>query len=96
LTCGFCTQYRGYGAEDTGFAQTASAAGIPTRSVGDAHAFHQHHPVSDPPVEHLHDIVRNAQVFHHRWGWWPMTGWLNAFHDIEAIKRAADSRPVIC
>jgi hypothetical protein len=66
---GFCDQYRGYGGEDTDFAQTASAAGVPMRWVGGAHAFHQFHPVSDPPVEHLEDIVRNAEIFHRRWGW---------------------------
>ena len=44
------------------------AGGVPMRWVGGAHAFHQFHSVSDPPVEHLHDIVRNATVFHQRWG----------------------------
>jgi GT2 family glycosyltransferase len=92
---GFCTRYRGYGAEDTDFAQTASAAGIPMRWIGGAHAFHQFHPVSDPPVEHLHDIVRNAEIFHQRWGWWPMEGWLAAFHERGLIIRAADGRPTI-
>jgi GT2 family glycosyltransferase len=76
---GFCTHYRGYGAEDTDFAQTAAAAGVSLRWVGGAHAFHQFHPVSDPPVEHLTDIVANARTFHRRWGWWPMRGWLQAF-----------------
>jgi hypothetical protein len=39
------------------------------RWIGGAHAFHQFHPVSDPPVQHLYDIVRNAEIFHQRWGW---------------------------
>jgi hypothetical protein len=30
-------------------------------------------------VQHLHDIIRNAAIFHRRWGWWPMTGWLREF-----------------
>ncbi len=76
---GFCERYRGYGAEDTDFGQMARAVGVPMRWVGGAHAFHQFHPVSDPPVEHLHDIVRNAAIFHQRWGWWPMANWLDAF-----------------
>ena len=25
-----------------------------------------------PPVQHLDDILRNAAIFHRRWGWWPM------------------------
>jgi GT2 family glycosyltransferase len=79
---GFCPDYVGYGGEDTDFAEQAHAAGVGMRWVGGATAFHQHHPVSSPPVEHLAAIVRNARVFYDRWGWWPMTGWLTAFADL--------------
>lgn len=90
---GFCTQYTGYGGEDTDFAQKAAAQGITMRWVGGAHAFHQHHPISDPPVEHVHDIVANAVIFHGRWGWWPMQGWLDAFADHGLIRFDPDGRP---
>lgn len=76
---GFCEQYRGYGAEDTDFGQIAASRGIPLTWVGGAWAYHQYHPVSDPPRQHLHDIVRNAAIFRRRWGWWPMQGWLQSF-----------------
>lgn len=76
---GFCELYRGYGGEDTDFGQQAAAAGVGIDWVGGAWAYHQFHPVSDPPLEHLDDILRNATVFHRRWGWWPMQGWLAAF-----------------
>ncbi|MBF0661482.1 glycosyltransferase family 2 protein [Rhodococcus sp. (in: high G+C Gram-positive bacteria)] len=76
---GFCTDYSGYGGEDTDFGQVAAQRGVGLRWVGGAHAFHQHHPVSDPPVERLDDILANANIFHDRWGWWPMRGWLDAF-----------------
>jgi GT2 family glycosyltransferase len=92
---GFCEDYRGYGAEDTDFAQTARAAGVPMRWVGGAHAYHQFHPVSDPPVEHVSDIVRNALIFYRRWGWWPMSSWLNAFERRGLIKRDSALRPVV-
>jgi hypothetical protein len=65
------------------------------RWVGGAHAFHQFHPVSDPPVEHVHDIVRNAKVFHQRWGWWPMSNWLNAFEQRGLITRDRECRPAV-
>ncbi|MFD3851644.1 glycosyltransferase family 2 protein [Streptomyces microflavus] len=78
---GFCEEYEGYGGEDTDYGQRARSAGIPLTWVGGAPAFHQHHPVSSPPVAHLHDILRNAAIFHRRWGWWPMTNWLHAFAD---------------
>jgi GT2 family glycosyltransferase len=76
---GFCEDYVGYGGEDTDYGQLARRAGVPLCWVGGAWAHHQHHAAGDPPVEHLHDIVRNAALFHSRWGWWPMGGWLEAF-----------------
>jgi GT2 family glycosyltransferase len=91
----FCDRYRGYGTEDTNFAQMARAAGVPMRWVGGAHAFHQFHSVSDPPVEHLHDIVRNATVFYQRWGWWPMSNWLDGFDQRGLIVRDSERRPTL-
>ncbi|MBY6367847.1 glycosyltransferase family 2 protein [Rhodococcoides corynebacterioides] len=76
---GFCEDYEGYGGEDTDFGWTARERGAHLHWLGGAHAFHQWHPVSSPPVERLDDIVVNARVFHRRWGRWPMTGWLTAF-----------------
>nr|WP_277626217.1 galactosyltransferase-related protein [Arsenicicoccus piscis] len=76
---GFCEDYTGYGGEDTDLGFTARERGIDLVWVGGADAYHQHHPVSDPPREHVADIVRNATVFHQRWGVWPMEGWLAAF-----------------
>ena len=90
---GFCERYRGYGGEDTDFAQCAAAQGVSMRWVGGAHAFHQFHPTIDPPVHHLEDILRNAMIFHERWGWWPMQGWLTAFEASGLIARDADGRP---
>lgn len=78
---GFDEGYVGYGAEDTDYAFRARAAGVGLSWVGGAWAHHQHHPASDPPVEHLDDIVRNARRFRARWGRWPMEGWLRAFAD---------------
>ena len=76
---GFCEEYVGYGAEDTDYGQLARRAGVGLCWVGGADAFHQHHPTATPPVQHLNDILRNAAIFHRRWGWWPMGGWLAAF-----------------
>ncbi|MGZ8178695.1 glycosyltransferase family 2 protein [Williamsia sp. SKLECPSW1] len=89
---GFCTDYAGYGGEDTDFAATAVDRGFGLRWVGGAHAYHQHHPVSRPPREHLDDIVANSAVFHRRWGRWPMEGWLSAFEAEGLIRRSDDGR----
>jgi GT2 family glycosyltransferase len=87
---GFSEAYLGYGGEDTDFGQRACQAGIGIRWVGGATAFHQHHPVSDPPTEHLHDILYNATIFHRTWGWWPMTGWLTKFANLGLIRFDSD------
>jgi GT2 family glycosyltransferase len=90
---GFCEQYRGYSGEDTDFAQSAAAQDVSMHWVGGAHAFHQFHPTADPPVQHVDDIVRNARIFHRRWGWWPMQGWLAGFEEAGVITRDASGRP---
>lgn len=90
---GFCEEYVGYGGEDTDFGCRAAAQGVAMRWVGGAHAFHQHHEVSSPPVGHLEDIVRNSLIFHRRWGRWPMVGWLSAFESQGLIRRDPDGTP---
>ena len=62
-------------------------AGVAGWWVGGATAYHQWHPVSDPPVEHLAAIVRNANRFHELWGWFPMEGWLAAFERAGLARR---------
>ena len=67
-----------HGCEDTDFGQIAARHEVPLTWLGGAWAYHQH-PTTDPPVEHIEDILRNAVIFFRRWGWWPMSGWLDAF-----------------
>ena len=57
--------------------------------VGGATAYHQHHPVHSPPVEHVDAILRNGARFARRWGWWPMTGWLEEMERLGVVRRDA-------
>ncbi|MBJ6121703.1 glycosyltransferase family 2 protein [Sphingomonas mollis] len=84
---GFDEAFTGYGAEDTDFGYRADRAGVPLLFVGGAIACHQYHPTYDPPVQHFDDILRNAALFHRRWGWWPMEGWLQSFESMGLIHR---------
>jgi hypothetical protein len=84
---GFCEDYVGYGGEDTDYGQLARRSGVELCWVGGAWAYHQHHPVENPPVRHVDDILRNAAIFHRRWGWWPMGGWLEAFAEQGIARR---------
>jgi GT2 family glycosyltransferase len=82
---GFDERFIGYGAEDTDFGFRAKDAGIDLLFIGAAGAFHQHHEVFDPPLQHFDDIVRNAQIFYDIWNIWPMQGWLAAFERLGLI-----------
>ena len=82
----FDERYEGYGGEDTDFGFRLRDAGVPLVWVGGAHAYHQYHPTSVPPWQHLDDILRNGRHFAQRWGRWPMTGWLDAFERAGAIR----------
>jgi GT2 family glycosyltransferase len=82
---GFDTLYVGYGGEDTDFAVRAAKTDIPIVFAG-ARAYHQYHPVCEPPLNHLASIVRNSRLFHARWGEWPMEGWLRQFAEAGYIQ----------
>lgn len=88
---GFDEAYVGYGGEDTDLARRADAAGVGLWWLGSARAYHQHHAVSSPPVEHLEAILRNGRLFHERWGEWPMVGWLTAFEERGLVRRDGDA-----
>lgn len=83
---GFCEEYTGYGGEDTDFGRLVLERGARHGWVGGARAYHQHHEVESPPVRHLDAILRNAAVFHERWGEWPMTTWLHQFADLGLVE----------
>ncbi|WP_426245061.1 glycosyltransferase family 2 protein [Nocardioides sp. LHG3406-4] len=89
-TGGFCERYVGYGGEDTDFGHLAVSAGLGLGWVDAARAYHQWHPVSHPPVEHVVDIVRNAALFRERWGRTPMLGWLEAFEERGLVVRRGE------
>jgi GT2 family glycosyltransferase len=82
---GFCEDYRGYGGEDTDYSRLAAKVGAALWWVGGATAFHQHHFTQRPPVDHLDDILRNGELFHRRWGVWPMLGWLEEFRELGLV-----------
>ena len=87
---GFHEAYVGYGGEDTDFGRQVAARGLSLGWLGDARAYHQHHPVEDPPLRHLEDILRNGAIFRRRWGSWPMEGWLRDFEAIGLVRRVGE------
>ena len=71
--------YVGYGGEETDLAMRLAASGLPTFWVGGARAYHQHHPVHVPPLQHFDAILANAARFRGAHGRWCMTYWLDQF-----------------
>lgn len=89
---GFDEDYVGYGAEDTDFGQRLSRSQGHLLFIGGAGGVHQYHPSPSPPVQHVADIVANANVFADKWGWWPMQSWLDQFRDLGLAQRGAAGR----
>ena len=76
---GMDERYVGYGGEETDFGLRLAAAGLTMAWVGGARAYHQHHPVSVPPLQHFDAILLNARLFRATWGRWCMDYWLGQF-----------------
>ena len=87
---GFDAGYEGYGAEDTDVAFAARAAGVDFGNVG-ARAYHQHHAVCQPPLNHTADLVANARRFHGKWGVWPMDKWLRQLDEAGYVRFDEDA-----
>lgn len=87
---GFDEQYTGYGVEDTDFGRRLLYRRVPVGLVAGAHAYHRWHPISDPPVEHLDDLLRNGAHYAQRWGEWPAPGWFAEFERLGLVRRRGD------
>jgi N-acetylglucosaminyl-diphospho-decaprenol L-rhamnosyltransferase len=81
----------GYGGEETDLATRLAASGLPTFWVAGARAYHQHHPVHVPPLQHFAPILANATRFRARHGRWCMTYWLGQFRAAGLIDWDADA-----
>ena len=67
---GFDLDYNGFGIGDMDFATRCSQAGLYLLNTG-RHVYKQFHVLYNPPVNHLCDIVANAEVFRQKWGAYP-------------------------
>ncbi len=92
---GMDERYCGYGAEETDFAARLARLGTPVHWVADARAWHQHHPVYIPPLQHFDHIIRNAILFHGLWGRWCMEYWLGQFREMGLVDWTDDALTVL-
>ena len=84
---GLDERYVGYGGEETDFARGLAQLGARLYWCGGATAYHQHHPVMRPPLQHFGNIVRNARLYREKWGEWCMDYWLDQFEERGLILR---------
>jgi N-acetylglucosaminyl-diphospho-decaprenol L-rhamnosyltransferase len=84
----------GYGGEETDFATRLSATGIPVYWTANARAYHQHHPIAVPPLQHFDDIVKNAARFHEKHGRWCMDYWLGQLASLGLIAWTEEARSI--
>lgn len=85
---GMDESYIGYGAEETDFSRRLQSSGAHLYWLGGTACYHQHHTVHKPPLQHFKSIVRNAKLFHDRWGNWCMEYWLDDFERRGLIRRS--------
>lgn len=78
---GLDERFVGYGGEETDFARNLREIGAKLYWCGGAQTYHQHHEVMRPPLQHFGDIVRNARLYHDKWGEWCMDYWLGQMHE---------------
>lgn len=88
---GMSEDFEGYGGEETDFATRLGKAGLPFFWTAGARSYHQHHPVSVPPLQHFDAILRNATLFHRRHGRWCMDYWLGQFAAAGLIAWSSDA-----
>ena len=88
---GMDQSFHGYGGEETDLATRLDASGLPTFWVAGARAYHQHHPVHVPPLQHFEPILANAARFRRMHGRWCMTYWLGQFEAAGLIAWDADA-----
>lgn len=92
---GMDERYVDYGGEETDFAARLERAGVTMAWVGGARAYHQHHPIHIPPLQHFDAILRNARLFHATWGRWCMDYWLGQFAERGLIALTGDELVVL-
>ena len=78
---GMDEKFIGYGGEETDLAARLAPAGVPLYWTANAKAYHQHHAVHVPPLQHFDAILANARRFHAKHGRWCMDYWLGQFSE---------------
>lgn len=77
---GFDPDYQGYGIGDVDFGMRCSAGNLRLVRIEDC-IFQAFRPHYQPPINHLCDIVSNAELFKNKWGVYPDVPFIADFVD---------------
>lgn len=86
---GFDLDYNGFGIGDLDFAARCSKAGLYLLNTG-RYVYKQFHAHYNPPVNHLCDIVANAEIFKQKWGAYPTCEMFSQFAELGLINSNYD------
>ena len=75
---GFDENYAGFGIGDIDFATRCNRVGITHRTLPLV-TYKQYRQCRAYPLNHLLDIVSNANLYRNKWGYYPRTQWLTTF-----------------
>lgn len=81
---GFDLDYQGFGLGDQDFAMRCSQLGLFLLNIG-RHVFKQFHVHFEPPLNHLCDLVANAETFKQKWGAYPHYAYFADFIELGLI-----------
>ena len=90
---GFDEKYAGFGIGDIDFATRCNRAGIEHRSLPLV-TYKQFRNCRACPLNHLLDIVCNANLYKDKWGYYPKTQWLTTFMARGFVSKASVHDPL--
>lgn len=90
---GFDENYAGFGIGDIDFATRCNRAGINHRTLPLV-TYKQYRNCRACPLNHLLDIVCNANLYKEKWGYYPKTQWLSTFMARGFVSKASVHAPL--
>ncbi|WP_414830485.1 glycosyltransferase family 2 protein [Alteromonas sp. H39] len=90
---GFDVNYAGFGIGDIDFATRCNRVGI-THKTLPLVTYKQYRNCRVCPLNHLLDIVRNANLYKQKWGYYPKTQWLTTFMARGFVSKASAHAPL--
>ena len=90
----FDEDFKGYGGEDSDFAERFSKKNYNLKFVDDF-VLHQYHDKFDPPLHQIESICLNANLFYKKHGEHTMLKWISVFEDMGYVRLEGTNYTVV-